>query len=136
MATGSSSRTLSMSTWGRCVLGRSRPGRRVHGKFSIHDPCEPTLSTACTLAHVFGAFHQLWKMTRHVGWSAVHCCTSCCAAPFPPWPLQIMIRRKPECASPSRMSRITARCVRSEEHTSELQSPVHLVCRLLLEKKK
>src|SRR5690348_17492061 len=25
--------------------------------------------------------------------------------------------------------------VRSEEHTSELQSPVHLVCRLLLEKK-
>src|SRR5690348_18259476 len=29
------------------------------------------------------------------------------------------------------------RCgVRSEEHTSELQSPVHLVCRLLLEKKK
>src|SRR5690348_17882499 len=29
----------------------------------------------------------------------------------------------------------TSRC-RSEEHTSELQSPVHLVCRLLLEKKK
>src|SRR5438876_4840505 len=28
-----------------------------------------------------------------------------------------------------------SRC-RSEEHTSELQSPVHLVCRLLLEKKK
>src|SRR5438876_5261329 len=28
------------------------------------------------------------------------------------------------------------RCGRSEEHTSELQSPVHLVCRLLLEKKK
>src|SRR5438876_5998248 len=40
----------------------------------------------------------------------------------------------------SRMS-LTARCLsisvsRSEEHTSELQSPVHLVCRLLLEKKK
>src|SRR5438876_3452635 len=28
------------------------------------------------------------------------------------------------------------RKLRSEEHTSELQSPVHLVCRLLLEKKK
>src|SRR5690348_17858599 len=27
------------------------------------------------------------------------------------------------------------RNLRSEEHTSELQSPVHLVCRLLLEKK-
>src|SRR5258708_30098429 len=29
-----------------------------------------------------------------------------------------------------------ARLHRSEEHTSELQSPDHLVCRLLLEKKK
>src|SRR2546422_7619073 len=27
-------------------------------------------------------------------------------------------------------------CARSEEHTSELQSRLHLVCRLLLEKKK
>src|SRR5690348_17610211 len=30
----------------------------------------------------------------------------------------------------------TVAAPRSEEHTSELQSPVHLVCRLLLEKKK
>src|SRR5437763_3750950 len=29
-----------------------------------------------------------------------------------------------------------ARVFRSEEHTSELQSPMYLVCRLLLEKKK
>src|SRR2546425_9135398 len=29
-----------------------------------------------------------------------------------------------------------ARCARSEEHTSELQSLAYLVCRLLLEKKK
>src|SRR5690348_17804300 len=36
-------------------------------------------------------------------------------------------------ARPVRRMRATAR---SEEHTSELQSPVHLVCRLLLEKKK
>src|SRR5258708_22974646 len=36
------------------------------------------------------------------------------------------------------MARIQAdpRHARSEEHTSELQSPDHLVCRLLLEKKK
>src|SRR5690348_18022601 len=33
-------------------------------------------------------------------------------------------------------SRPTVAIPRSEEHTSELQSPVHLVCRLLLEKKK
>src|SRR5258708_24510057 len=31
---------------------------------------------------------------------------------------------------------LTKRTARSEEHTSELQSPDHLVCRLLLEKKK
>src|SRR2546429_2822494 len=30
----------------------------------------------------------------------------------------------------------TPRTIRSEEHTSELQSRLHLVCRLLLEKKK
>src|SRR5260364_396960 len=31
---------------------------------------------------------------------------------------------------------VACRRLRSEEHTSELQSPAHLVCRLLLEKKK
>src|SRR5258708_34718361 len=39
-------------------------------------------------------------------------------------------RRWPSC------SRTCAPRPRSEEHTSELQSPDHLVCRLLLEKKK
>src|SRR5258708_29710973 len=34
------------------------------------------------------------------------------------------------------LGRRTFRRRRSEEHTSELQSPDHLVCRLLLEKKK
>src|SRR5258708_26429867 len=34
------------------------------------------------------------------------------------------------------MLQITYNAPRSEEHTSELQSPDHLVCRLLLEKKK
>src|SRR5215467_1529814 len=33
-------------------------------------------------------------------------------------------------------ARISSRKRRSEEHTSELQSPCNLVCRLLLEKKK
>src|SRR5258708_27596368 len=35
-----------------------------------------------------------------------------------------------------RVLEIRPRGTRSEEHTSELQSPDHLVCRLLLEKKK
>src|SRR5256885_11252336 len=34
------------------------------------------------------------------------------------------------------MSKAQGKPVRSEEHTSELQSPCNLVCRLLLEKKK
>src|SRR2546426_1245823 len=34
------------------------------------------------------------------------------------------------------MKRLAAMQLRSEEHTSELQSPCNLVCRLLLEKKK
>src|SRR5690348_17461346 len=36
----------------------------------------------------------------------------------------------------SRWGKSGSAMMRSEEHTSELQSPVHLVCRLLLEKKK
>src|SRR5437879_10088178 len=48
--------------------------------------------------------------------------------------------RSSPCRSPARLPS-SARassggCSRSEEHTSELQSPMYLVCRLLLEKKK
>src|SRR5690348_17977826 len=39
-------------------------------------------------------------------------------------------------AGPHLLDAARAALGRSEEHTSELQSPVHLVCRLLLEKKK
>src|SRR5947208_12713163 len=54
-------------------------------------------------------------------------------------------RRKRQNRAPEFLSRIAEssnhhapnmKWVRSEEHTSELQSPDHLVCRLLLEKKK
>src|SRR5258708_31535288 len=40
------------------------------------------------------------------------------------------------CEDPFDSDRTTPEVARSEEHTSELQSPDHLVCRLLLEKKK
>src|SRR3989442_9335465 len=45
-------------------------------------------------------------------------------------------RRKALPSSPSARSERSGRLSRSEEHTSELQSRPHLVCRLLLEKKK
>src|SRR5256885_12166570 len=46
-------------------------------------------------------------------------------------------RRRPPCTvSGARRLQCARRDSRSEEHTSELQSPCNLVCRLLLEKKK
>src|SRR5687768_18216876 len=45
------------------------------------------------------------------------------------------VRRRSRVASGTSKSSATA-TYRSEEHTSELQSRLHLVCRLLLEKKK
>src|SRR5687768_17812907 len=49
-----------------------------------------------------------------------------------------MLRRGPEVAvAPIKMLKFSEYVhTRSEEHTSELQSRLHLVCRLLLEKKK
>src|SRR5438876_5670808 len=48
------------------------------------------------------------------------------------------VMRKPDSVLPADRAfhYVPSRQNRSEEHTSELQSPVHLVCRLLLEKKK
>src|SRR5256885_12440772 len=39
-------------------------------------------------------------------------------------------------ASTNSLTYVRGHLIRSEEHTSELQSPCNLVCRLLLEKKK
>src|SRR2546422_7515285 len=52
-------------------------------------------------------------------------------------PLTIPLSMRPKMDSPDRAreNRKSDR-IRSEEHTSELQSRLHLVCRLLLEKKK
>src|SRR2546422_7213880 len=54
------------------------------------------------------------------------------AAPFVPPPRG---RARPSAPPPRTAARGSA-SRRSEEHTSELQSRLHLVCRLLLEKKK
>src|SRR2546426_12074322 len=53
----------------------------------------------------------------------------------------VCIRVDPDCKRPGRPRVLAqqppdANADRSEEHTSELQSPCNLVCRLLLEKKK
>src|SRR5258708_22872827 len=51
-------------------------------------------------------------------------------------PISLGSRRWRCCCSNSAAGRAATPDGRSEEHTSELQSPDHLVCRLLLEKKK
>src|ERR1039457_7527698 len=54
------------------------------------------------------------------------------------FPYTTLFRSVPEWAFRGRSRPVTPRScpTRSEEHTSELQSPCNLVCRLLLEKKK
>src|SRR2546426_4410660 len=56
------------------------------------------------------------------------------AAYMPLWGSSIWMKSQPAATS-ARHSALTI-ATRSEEHTSELQSPCNLVCRLLLEKKK
>src|SRR5258708_17795859 len=48
----------------------------------------------------------------------------------------IRVGDEPAARVPTDLGQALAAVPRSEEHTSELQSPDHLVCRLLLEKKK
>src|SRR5690242_21285307 len=80
----------------------------------IRRPPRSTLFPYTTLFRSTCAFCSVSKVARSSS-SSFACCSSSC------W------RRKSssDCCS-----------VRSEEHTSELQSHVNLVCRLLLEKKK
>src|SRR5690348_17750940 len=61
-----------------------------------------------------------------------------CSTPTHPSSRRSGSTSSPTCPRCSTASKPTShpRSARSEEHTSELQSPVHLVCRLLLEKKK
>src|SRR5438876_1478955 len=80
-----------------------------------------------------------WGQISHAGWN------TWCSRPGPQSRMIVPVRRESPRAETSyqwdtrlsqgRTFRREA-TPRSEEHTSELQSPVHLVCRLLLEKKK
>src|SRR5205809_5404287 len=51
-------------------------------------------------------------------------------------PISRNVTFPPNTLQPISFTLVTELPVRSEEHTSELQSRLHLVCRLLLEKKK
>src|SRR5438094_5853127 len=58
---------------------------------------------------------------------------TCCASTSD---MNVLPNRRSQCAFNQLIPKRMEYCLRSEEHTSELQSPYDLVCRLLLEKKK
>src|SRR5687768_17925231 len=61
---------------------------------------------------------------------------SACSSASPASPTESAdTRAARHCARPARTLHVCVWSGRSEEHTSELQSRLHLVCRLLLEKK-
>src|SRR5689334_6079892 len=84
-----------------------------------------------------------WLRTRKTQRCACASCSTSCQSPQPAAAATLRIEAKPRAKSGSRAKitqssstlRRPADCSRSEEHTSELQSQFHLVCRLLLEKK-
>src|SRR5260221_11611735 len=65
---------------------------------------------------------EIYTLSLHDALPISNCWPSCCA---PAWPARACCSWPRNCCS-----------CRSEEHTSELQSLKHLVCRLLLEKKR
>src|SRR5205807_9662112 len=93
--------------------------------------------TTSTLTFAFFIFFFNDTATTEISTLSLHDALpiSAAAAAAPcPWRRR---RCSPPCgtpAAPGRRARSTP--TRSEEHTSELQSPCNLVCRLLLEKKK
>src|SRR2546422_5376554 len=87
-------------------------------------------------SYVFFFFFQAEDGIRDVAVTGVQTC----ALPISLRPCRILPARKNRQRSTwwGAEARRPSRCKpkRSEEHTSELQSRLHLVCRLLLEKKK
>src|SRR5690348_18213275 len=94
----------------------------------------PPRSTLFPYTTLFRSRSGARSASRRPAWAAARAGAAARGgAPARTWPPRARCARRP--AASSRRSRRT-RWWRSEEHTSELQSPVHLVCRLLLEKKK
>src|SRR5689334_23808110 len=79
----------------------------------------PPRSTLFPYTTLFRSYHSVWRVRRESRaaqrWTANHL---------------------PQQARSAGVPRPSSSGWRSEEHTSELQSQFHLVCRLLLEKKK
>src|SRR5690348_18011777 len=91
--------------------------------FLIRRPPRSTLFPYTTL------FRSIWRLRSPSTWSTAAATAASRRAISPSG-----LRTAKPFGNSSAMKPVES--LRSEEHTSELQSPVHLVCRLLLEKKK
>src|SRR5256885_2646351 len=76
---------------------------------------------------------QLYRLPLRVAFPFWRVTDFPCSAPMPEVGEGLPFRREPAVRDRKSASSCSGR---SEEHTSELQSPCNLVCRLLLEKKK
>src|SRR5205809_2526747 len=74
-------------------------------------------------------FSEFCNRRSAVRLSATSFSNACCAC-------LLSVKSRVTFPKPTNFPASSLRAVRSEEHTSELQSRLHLVCRLLLEKKK
>src|SRR5205814_9960419 len=103
---------------------RDTPRHPDYFSHSIHLITYPPLPTSLFLFFSHTATTEIYTLSLHDA--------------LPIWPTRSVWtgwpKRSLELSMPSRPGRTSTR--RSEEHTSELQSLRHLVCRLLLEKKK
>src|ERR1022692_3215892 len=87
----------------------------------------------------FAGSAMTFENTRHCSFTARLDCRYLLHAPEAVWIADTCYtRRRPSTIARcwSSLFMVLAPIPRSEEHTSELQSPCNLVCRLLLEKKK
>src|SRR5207244_5991154 len=88
----------------------------------------PTRRSSDLVNPRYTAAMELVERAYGISLFAVH--ARACRQALPAFDLAAVRRRAPEAIGKAIVY------ARSEEHTSELQSPDHLVCRLLLEKKK
>src|SRR5437762_10197764 len=101
-------------------------------------PTDPTPGIAASLCKISSSVRTTcsFSLTMVLGIEMRKVCKE--AGPENPG-LTLVRARKVRIIRPEQIRRTSARATcttRSEEHTSELQSPMYLVCRLLLEKKK
>src|SRR5690625_3041980 len=119
---------------GACHTDQTRPesssaGHRPSGsRFGTSHPRQPSSSP--------NAANE--ETSAFSGTTSTVTSTSCCELIPPVLPVSCATSSSCACAAEKllRSSWTSPSAPRSEEHTSELQSRGHLVCRLLLEKKK